>query len=1402
MKTNDYLKKMAVLVTFLTISLFAMNVQANARLIVTNPGENSRNEMRINWHTDTGVSGSFVEFTKRTDTEWANTTRVYGEYVVSSTWNGVLAGTRPVPGGPVVNVLQDFDVNRYRVTLSGLTPGTEYKFRVVADGNVSDPRRFRTAGTGDFSFAWISDIHAYQPLPQRLTAGMNMVSRLITAAGPAGVDFILSTGDILAYGGCYSEWYALFNHENLRNHAYVSLIGNHDVYRAGPDGTAVFNHKHAFFTDTHNKPPNGYEGDIGNSYWFMHNNVLWIVLNSMDLANTARVPIAQAWAEQVILNNPAQYIFFAQHFQWFNGSGAPAAAGFSRWHAFFDRHGVDLALAGNDHVYVRTHSIYNGQVNNDPSRGTVFINAPSSDNDRGRAMPALTGTNPERIAYRWTEGGPTVGGLLVTVTETHIEVNLYDRNGIRRDHAIIPARRTLASLQVPRVTHVLPENLNKIVPRRPLKVNFSLPMDRSSVEQAINTVPAVPISFSWDNDNTLLINLSQLDYETAYKLTIDGSIAKSTTTGHFLAGDGSEEGSDFVLNFTTVEQDLLIPVIVSYDPQGAQEESIRPIVRIEFNKPLNQATIAPIIVTDSYGNMIDGTQTYHEVNGRSVVHFIFDADLMALETYTVILADGIECHNGNEMVGGLEFDFTVRPRVVSHATMVQPFTSIAGWTNGSQTNGHVSAMHLLDANTVPRDGVTASLRMNYQWEEHTTSTTSPPRRWRLHNGTANTQLTSFSRADHNVLQFYLFGDGSHTRFTVVLQRQVITANNTFYGRWVEMDWVGWRRITWDLTDDTGLTYPWLGGSGGLPEIDPMVVKGLNTEASTAGNQTWNPSSFWVSSIQALQVGEKVDFIVTFNSQGGTEVSPVFLSDGDKVPRPENPVRRGHYFAGWFRDAAGTQAWDFDNDIVTENLTLFAKWEAGERPYNFPHPEQDDHVVAQEFYTFFHHRTADAPWLNEINIRRVLHRDGKLYILTQAPNPEILIKDAETLELIRKMDLTGVSGGLNGVTLSDIAFTADGKLLACNLAVVSSTVRAENTTGAPRFKVYIWDNDDAQPRIFYELYRNTLGLPLHDSGPDQPHEVMLGNWGNGFWFAGRLGETMAVSGPSWDTKIYMPAFSANEATGVGETFRMVAHHVKDGVLVETQYRMRIGIPEVAASHQPFGAGFNFGGSGNFQLMVSPLADNRFIFTSNASNPTEFEWNWNDEQRATLQQTGYLALSANSLQMPFRVFNANYFRYAGRAYMAAAMASSGRIFPSVALLDITDGLNDAKKISDHLVPEFPNYVSSYMKAFGVVNNEHIYLSVLGANLGLATFATYQPVWIDSPIVGLELRVYPNPVQNTLNIDADFEIRSLRLVDVLGRTVKNIPANQTSIDMSNIQSGNYILFVNEVPVRIIKR
>lgn len=67
------------------------------------------------------------------------------------------------------------------------------------------------------------------------------------------------------------------------------------------------------------------------------------------------------------------------------------------------------------------------------------------------------------------------------------------------------------------------------------------------------------------------------------------------------------------------------------------------------------------------------------------------------------------------------------------------------------------------------------------------------------------------------------------------------------------------------------------------------------------------------------------FTVAFNTNGGSEVKAVIVEEGKKLTKPTDPTKGEFIFVGWFKEATWTTAWDFENDVVTKDITLYAKW---------------------------------------------------------------------------------------------------------------------------------------------------------------------------------------------------------------------------------------------------------------------------------------------------------------------------------------------------------------------------------------------------------------------------------------------------------------------------------------------
>ncbi|MDR0415653.1 MAG: InlB B-repeat-containing protein, partial [Prevotellaceae bacterium] len=75
--------------------------------------------------------------------------------------------------------------------------------------------------------------------------------------------------------------------------------------------------------------------------------------------------------------------------------------------------------------------------------------------------------------------------------------------------------------------------------------------------------------------------------------------------------------------------------------------------------------------------------------------------------------------------------------------------------------------------------------------------------------------------------------------------------------------------------------------------------------------------------------DATSYEVAFNSRGGSYIPPQRVEEGGRVSQPTNPTRNGYTFAGWYRDAELTTAWNFATDVVNANVTLYAKWISGD-----------------------------------------------------------------------------------------------------------------------------------------------------------------------------------------------------------------------------------------------------------------------------------------------------------------------------------------------------------------------------------------------------------------------------------------------------------------------------------------
>ena len=67
-----------------------------------------------------------------------------------------------------------------------------------------------------------------------------------------------------------------------------------------------------------------------------------------------------------------------------------------------------------------------------------------------------------------------------------------------------------------------------------------------------------------------------------------------------------------------------------------------------------------------------------------------------------------------------------------------------------------------------------------------------------------------------------------------------------------------------------------------------------------------------------------EFVITFDTQGGSEIAPITIRSGESLTLPKAPTKDGYVFDGWYLDSNCIEEYE-DSYVVSKNITLYAKW---------------------------------------------------------------------------------------------------------------------------------------------------------------------------------------------------------------------------------------------------------------------------------------------------------------------------------------------------------------------------------------------------------------------------------------------------------------------------------------------
>ena len=65
--------------------------------------------------------------------------------------------------------------------------------------------------------------------------------------------------------------------------------------------------------------------------------------------------------------------------------------------------------------------------------------------------------------------------------------------------------------------------------------------------------------------------------------------------------------------------------------------------------------------------------------------------------------------------------------------------------------------------------------------------------------------------------------------------------------------------------------------------------------------------------------------VSFESNGGNAIVQQHIYPNTHAIRPNDPVKEGHAFGGWYSDEALTEVFEFDKVVLSSNIKLYAQW---------------------------------------------------------------------------------------------------------------------------------------------------------------------------------------------------------------------------------------------------------------------------------------------------------------------------------------------------------------------------------------------------------------------------------------------------------------------------------------------
>ena len=439
-------------------------------------------------------------------------------------------------------------------------------------------------------------------------------------------------------------------------------------------------------------------------------------------------------------------------------------------------------------------------------------------------------SNPDELhnGFYFFEGLPD-SSFEVIVSGTGYYTDTLQVSALSPDFATFLDIEMIPSIPPYVVSSVPQEGDTLFLPTRLPYVNFNRAMDRESLSAAFSIEPPVTGIFSFtQGDKRLTFRpADNLESLTEYTITIGGTA--TDLGGHFLDGDQDGVGGDaWTLSFRTAPLDTFPPVIIdSYPAVATEGVDLPPILTLTWDEEVGSSSISPALIRLERVADLEVQQIildHHLVTGHTVMS-LYPVNALQGETeYQIHVLPGIRDPRGNIQSNATYIPFTTsnyeytvtsidnfEDNPLNHWWEIQSSGSNAGIVTELVSRG-ISTDH-----TVLSSGSTSALQINYGWNPDASS-------WLIREYLDGGAPRSVHFNATHLLQAFVFGDGNGNKFRFCVDDNISTPPSAHeVSPWFNIDWMGWRLVSWDMAADGTGTWIGDGNLNGTLEFDSIQL---------------------------------------------------------------------------------------------------------------------------------------------------------------------------------------------------------------------------------------------------------------------------------------------------------------------------------------------------------------------------------------------------------------------------------------------------------------------------------------------------------------------------------------------------------------------------------------------------